>query len=65
MPLIQKHVYWDTSLNQCKEWLKAQREATGTWQTEHELWSLYPYKESGLSRASFSAVLKGLMVSIA
>lgn len=53
------------AVSQCKEWLKLQRETAGTWQTEFELWELYPFKENGLSRASFSSVLKGLLVCIA
>jgi hypothetical protein len=53
------------SISKCKEWLKEQRELSGTWQTEHELWELYPFKENGLSKASFSSVLKGLLVCIA
>lgn len=50
---------------QCKEWLKEQRQLSGTWSTEFELWNRYPYKDSGLSRESFSAVLKGLLNVIA
>jgi len=55
----------NVSITQCKEWLKQQRETFGGWQTEHELWELYHFKENGLSRASFSSVLKGLLNVIA